>query len=44
MEMEGELGHVWYYAQYVQRDEGGQKRALMQLLRDAFPPSYSLNI
>ncbi len=36
MEMEEESGHVWYYAQYVQRD-GGQKRALMQLLRDSFP-------
>lgn len=43
MEIKEESGHAWYYAQYAQRD-GGQKRALMQLLRRSYPQSYSLNI
>lgn len=39
MEMEEEPGHVWYYAQYVQKD-----RALMELLIYSYLKLYLSNI
>lgn len=46
MEMEEESGHVWYYAQYVQRERErrGTEESINATIKRLFPQSYSLNI